>query len=67
MTPYQANKPALPGSLMEAVSELRKSNFFRERFGDDFVNYIIEIKEAEIGRFLSETNDWEHREYFDLF
>jgi glutamine synthetase len=52
---------------MEAVSELRKSNFFRERFGDDFVNYIIEIKEAEIGRFLSETNDWEHREYFDLF
>ncbi len=67
MTPYQANKPALPGSLMEAVSELRKSKFFRERFGDDFVNYIIEIKEAEIGRFLSETNDWEHREYFDLF
>ena len=66
-TPYQADKPALPGSLMDAISELRNSNFFRESFGDDFISYIIEIKEAEISRFLSETNDWEHREYFDLF
>ena len=52
---------------MDAISELRNSNFFREKFGDDFISYIIEIKEAEISRFLSETNDWEHREYFDLF
>jgi glutamine synthetase len=66
-TPYEADKPALPGSLMEAVSALRDSALFREKFGDEFVDYIISIKEAEIGRFLSETNDWEHREYFDLF
>ena len=52
---------------MEAVSALRDSALFREKFGDEFVDYIISIKEAEIGRFLSETNDWEHREYFDLF
>ncbi|NKB21645.1 MAG: glutamine synthetase [Alphaproteobacteria bacterium] len=66
-TPYEADKPALPGNLMEAVSALRDSALFREEFGDDFVNYMVAIKEAEIGRFLSETNDWEHREYFDLF
>ncbi len=40
---------------------------FRQAFGDEFVNYIIAIKEAEIARFLSEPNDWEHKEYFDLF
>ena len=66
-TPYEADKSALPGSLMEAVSALRDSAFFREAFGDEFVDYIVAIKEAEIARFLSETNDWEHREYFDLF
>ena len=65
--PYEADKPALPGSLMEAVTALRDNALFREKFGDEFVDYIIGIKEAEIGRFLSETNDWEHREYFDLF
>ncbi len=52
---------------MESVSALRESEFFREAFGNDFVDYIVAIKEAEIARFLSETNDWEHREYFDLF
>ena len=66
-TPYQEDKPALPGSLIEALAELRKSAMFRQAFGDEFVNYIIAIKEAEIARFLSEPNDWEHKEYFDLF
>ena len=38
-----------------------------KKFGEDFVNYIIKLKEGEIARFLSESNDWEQREYFDLF
>ena len=65
--PYRANSPALPQSLMEAVSALREDTLFPKKFGEDFVNYIIKLKEGEIARFLSESNDWEQREYFDLF
>jgi glutamine synthetase len=66
-TPYDADKTALPRSLMEAVAALRDDALFREKLGDQFVDYILGIKEAEIARFLSEVTDWEHREYFELF
>ena len=65
--PYRADSPALPQSLMEAVSALREDSLFLKKFGEEFVNYIIKLKEGEIARFLSESNDWEQREYFDLF
>ncbi|MCG8690419.1 MAG: glutamine synthetase family protein [Minwuiales bacterium] len=65
--PYEAEAPALPQSLMEAVQALRGSEMFREKLGDQFVDYIVTIKEFEISRFLSEVTDWEQREYFDLF
>ena len=67
-TPYQEEgKPTLPASLVDALAALRKSTTFRQSLGNDFINYIVAIKEAEIARFLSEPNDWEHKEYFDLF
>ena len=67
-TPYQEEgKPTLPASLVDALAALRKSTTFRQALGNDFINYIVAIKEAEIARFLSEPNDWEHKEYFDLF
>ena len=65
--PYQAESPTLPQSLMEAVSALREDSLFSTKFGEEFVNYIIKLKEGEIARFLSESNDWEQREYFDIF
>ena len=65
--PYQAESPTLPQSLMEAVSALREDSLFSTKFGEEFVNYIIKLKEGEITRFLSESNDWEQREYFDIF
>ena len=52
---------------MDAVAALRKSNLFNEQLGESFVDYICTIKEAEISRFLSETTDWEMREYFQAF
>src|SRR5690606_41929388 len=66
-TPYDADAPALPRSLMEAVAALRGDQLFAEAFGQPFIDYILTIKEAEIARFLSEVTDWEHREYFELF
>ncbi len=66
-TPYDADVARLPGSLMEAVDALDRSVFFRGAFGETFVDYIVALKKAEIGRFLSEVTDWEQREYFEIF
>ncbi len=64
--PYSADAPRLPRTLMEAVAALRENACFRAAFGDSFVDYFVRLKEFEIGRFLSDVTDWEHREYFAL-
>ena len=51
---------------MEAIAALRDDACFRAAFGDQFVDYFVRLKEFEIGRFLSDVTDWEHREYFAL-
>ena len=40
LAPYEADKPRLPRSLMEATAALASSTFFREAFGAQFVDYI---------------------------
>lgn len=65
-TPYSADAPMLPRSLMEAIAALRDNVCFREAFGDRFIDYFIRLKEAEIARFLADVTDWEQREYFAL-
>ncbi|MGE0518946.1 MAG: glutamine synthetase family protein [Candidatus Binatia bacterium] len=66
--PYEAtDRVRLPQSLMEAVEALKQSALFRERLGRTFVDYIVELKQHEIERFLSYVTDWEHREYFEVF
>jgi glutamine synthetase len=65
-TPYSADAPMLPKSLMAAIAALRDDACFRAAFGDPFIDYFVSLKEFEIGRFLSEVTDWEQREYFAL-
>jgi glutamine synthetase len=65
-TPYSADAPKLPKSLMAAIAALRDSTCFRAAFGDPFIDYFIKLKEFEIGRFLSDVTDWEQREYFEI-
>ncbi|HJW58309.1 MAG TPA: glutamine synthetase, partial [Actinomycetota bacterium] len=60
-------RPKLPRSLMESVAALKQSGLFREQLGDQFVDYIVALKESEIRRFLEHVTDWEHREYFEIF
>jgi glutamine synthetase len=64
---YDTQATPLPRSLLEATLALRENSYFREKFGDQFINYILHIKEAEISRFLSTVTDWEHKEYFEIF
>lgn len=67
LEPYAAEAPQLPVSLMEAIRELREDGFFRDAFGEVFVDYLLQIKDFEVGRFLQHVTDWEHREYFEMY
>ena len=66
-TPYEMPAPLLPKSLGEALRALRDDACLAEGFGQDFIDYYLRIKEAEIARFQSEITEWEQREYFELF
>ena len=57
----------MPRSLMEATEALDGSRVLRAGFGDQFVDYFLHIKRAEIARFLAHVTDWEHREYFEMY
>ena len=66
--PYQqVDKPPMPRSLMDAVEALDGSSVLRAGFGDQFIDYFLHIKRAEIARFLAHVTDWEHREYFEMY
>jgi glutamine synthetase len=66
-TPYETEAPALPKTLREALDALKADSFFREKFGAGFIDYYLQLKNAEIERFQAEVSDWEHREYFEMF
>jgi len=65
-TPYSADAPKLPRTLLEAITALRDSACFRAAFGDAFIDYSVRLKQFEINRFLTDVTDWEQREYFAL-
>jgi len=66
-TPYETKAALLPKSLREAVAALREDAFFRRAFGDEFIDYYVHLKTAEIDRFEAEVSEWEQREYFEMF
>jgi glutamine synthetase len=66
-TPYETKASFLPTSLREAVFALQDDPFFREALGQQFVDYYVYIKNAEIERFQAEVTEWEQREYFETF
>ncbi|MBT3704098.1 MAG: glutamine synthetase [Alphaproteobacteria bacterium] len=65
--PYDTEAPLLPTSLLAAIYALKEDTLFRREFGDQFVDYILHIKEAEVSRFHATVTDWEHKEYFGVF
>jgi glutamine synthetase len=77
--PYEADRPLLPTSLVEALDRLDASPLYRTELGDLFVDYFLKLKRNEAGRFTrwleenkmsgsgDETTAWEQNEYFDFF
>jgi glutamine synthetase len=76
--PYAAQAPMLPSSLREAVGALAEDTFYRKAFGDVMVDYLIQMKRAELARYESaiaenpppegqDISDWEMREYFEFY
>ena len=80
--PYAAiDKPLLPKTLIEATALLKQDELLRRSFGDEFIDYIVKIKEFEWDRFVKylesagisaenatdTVTDWEQREYFELY
>jgi glutamine synthetase len=65
--PYESKAAPLPKSLREAVAALDEDRFFRAAMGNQFVDYYVFIKNAEIARFEMEVTEWEQAEYFDIF
>jgi glutamine synthetase len=75
--PYAAERTMLPRTLMEGLDALDKAPFFRQQFGEVFVDYYVKLKRTEAGRYLrfleetgalgDEPTDWEQNEYFDFF
>jgi len=76
--PYAASAAMLPTSLRDAVGALADDGFFRAAFGDPMVDYLLQMKRAELARYDAavkenpppegqDVSDWEMREYFEFY
>lgn len=78
--PYTDESPTLPQDLGAAVEMLESDQYFRDVWGDRFIDYMVTMKRSELNRYrahvaeqadpeayAADVTDWEHREYFELF
>lgn len=65
--PYHSDAAALPKTLGAAIGLFERSDFYRDAFGSEVVDWLVTLKRSEWTRYLAEISDWEQREYFDLF
>ncbi len=75
--PYATDNTPLPTSLAQAITELDRDAFFRKAFGDTLVDYLLQMKRAEVARYDAaiaenppaalQVTDWEMREYFEFY
>jgi glutamine synthetase len=76
--PYATQSQMLPASLADAISALEKDTFFRDAFGDTMVDYLLQMKRSENGRYEAaiadnplpdgqDISEWEMREYFEFY
>lgn len=65
--PYNGQFALLPRTLEQALSALAEDTVYAKAFGQDFIDYYLQLKHFELARYNLEVSDWEQREYFDLF
>lgn len=76
--PYATGNQMLPVSLADAIGALEKDSFFREAFGGTMVDYLLQMKRSENGRYEAaiadnplpdrqDVSEWEMREYFEFY
>lgn len=66
-TPYDADAPRLPKSLISAIEAFEAGTLFTDNLGASFSSYLSTLKRAEWDRYLMTVSDWEHQEYASLF
>ncbi len=59
------NIESLPGSLNEALQELKKSDLMKSALGPHSFEIFIKAKEIEWNEYRIQVSDWEHKKYFE--
>ena len=59
------NIASLPGSLDEAVKELKKSELMKTTLGPHTYDIFVKSKEVEWNEYKIQVTDWEHKKYFE--
>jgi len=77
--PYTSDCQLLPTTFSDGLNELENDNFYRNAFGNLFLDYYLALKNAELDRFQEYCDDkvvgenettiteWEQNEYYDFF
>ena len=70
MTPAEMDEAGIhvmPGSLKEAIEELKANPIAEATLGSHIFRKYIEAKEAEWNRYRTAVTDWELDEYLDIY
>ncbi|MCX7558749.1 glutamine synthetase family protein [Sulfitobacter sp. F26204] len=65
--PYDSAAEPLPDTLLDAIEAFGSSQLFREKLGDEFVDYLCHIRRSEWDRYHRTVSEWEQQEYFGLY
>ncbi|MGI9371282.1 MAG: glutamine synthetase family protein [Hyphomicrobiales bacterium] len=65
--PYDCDAEALPQDLGAAIEAFAAGTLYRTKLGDQFADYLANLKQQEWARYQSEPGGWENREYIDFF
>jgi glutamine synthetase len=63
----EQNIPALPGSLYEALEELKKSDVAKAALGDHIFGEFIKAKTMEWDAYRTDVTPWEHDRYLSRY